>query len=87
MLPLNWPRDNGTIFPLFCSSAAVCNVKCGDGTPWARGRAVTCNAASVGRNRRNDAITQKKITELIPKQFRFGNSSTQITEYNSQKIR
>ena len=29
-------------------------------------------------------ITHKKITELIPKQFRFGNSSTQITEYNSQ---
>ena len=29
-------------------------------------------------------ITHKKITELIPKQFRFGNSSTQITKYNSQ---
>ena len=29
-------------------------------------------------------ITHKKITELIPKQFRFGNSSTQITEHNSQ---
>ena len=29
-------------------------------------------------------ITHKKITELIPKQFRFGNSSTQITEYNSK---
>ena len=28
-------------------------------------------------------ITHKKITKLIPKQFRFGNSSTQITEYNS----
>ena len=28
--------------------------------------------------------THKKITELIPKQFRFGNSSTQITEHNSQ---
>ena len=28
-------------------------------------------------------ITHKKITELIPKQFRFGTSSTQITEYNS----
>ena len=26
------------------------------------------------------------ITELIPKQFRFGNSSTEITEYNSQYI-
>ena len=25
--------------------------------------------------------THKKITELIPKQFQFGNSSTQITEY------
>ena len=29
---------------------------------------------------RNTTITHKKITELIPKQFRFGNSSTQITE-------
>ena len=29
-------------------------------------------------------ITHKSITELIPKRFRFGNSSTQITEYNSQ---
>ena len=28
-------------------------------------------------------ITHKKITELIPKQFRFGNSSIKITEYNS----
>ena len=26
------------------------------------------------------------ITESIPKQFRFGNSSTQITEYYSQNI-
>ena len=26
----------------------------------------------------------KSITKLIPKQFRFGNSSTQITEHNSQ---
>ena len=25
-------------------------------------------------------IAHKKITELIPKQFRFGNSSTKITE-------
>ena len=30
-------------------------------------------------------ITHKKITELIPKQFRFGNFSTQITEYYSQR--
>ena len=30
-----------------------------------------------------NTITQKKITKLIPKQFRFGNSSVQITEYNS----
>ena len=29
-------------------------------------------------------ITHKKITELIPKQFRFGNSSTQMTEHSSQ---
>ena len=28
-------------------------------------------------------ITHKKITKLIPKQFRFGNSSAQVTEYNS----
>ena len=28
--------------------------------------------------------THKKITELTLKQFRFGNSSTQITEHNSQ---
>ena len=26
------------------------------------------------------------ITELIRKQFRFGNSFTEITEYNSQNI-
>ena len=31
-----------------------------------------------------ETITHTEITELIPKQFRFGNSSTQITEYNSQ---
>ena len=31
-----------------------------------------------------NTIAHKKITELIPKQFRFGNSSTQITEHNSQ---
>ena len=30
-------------------------------------------------------ITHKKITKLIPKQFRFGNSSTEITGNNSQK--
>ena len=29
-------------------------------------------------------ITHKKITKLIPKRFRFGTSSTQNTEYNSQ---
>ena len=34
----------------------------------------------------NCTIAHKKITELIPKQFRFGNSSTEITEYNSQNI-
>ena len=28
-------------------------------------------------------IAHKRITELIPKQFRFGNSSTKITEHNS----
>ena len=32
-------------------------------------------------------ITHKNITEeLIPKQFRFGNSSAEITEHNSQNI-
>ena len=31
-----------------------------------------------------DYIAHKKISELIPKQIRFGNSSTKITEYNSQ---
>ena len=30
-------------------------------------------------------ITHKKITELIPELFRFGNFSTQITEYYSQR--
>ena len=29
-------------------------------------------------------ITHKTITELIPKEFQFGNSSTKITECNSQ---
>ena len=28
----------------------------------------------------NGTIAHTKITELIPKQFRFGNSSTKITE-------
>ena len=28
-------------------------------------------------------IAHKRITKLIPKQFRFGNSSTKITEHNS----
>ena len=32
------------------------------------------------------AITHKKITELIPKQFRFGSSSTEITEHDSPKL-
>ena len=31
-------------------------------------------------------ITHKKIIELVPKQYWFGNSSTEITEYNSQNI-
>ena len=35
---------------------------------------------------RNIPLHTKKITELIPRQFRFGNSSTEITEYNSQNI-
>ena len=30
-------------------------------------------------------VIQKKITELIPKQFRLGNVSTQITEFHSQR--
>ena len=29
-------------------------------------------------------ITHKKITKWIPEQFRFGNSTTQITEHNSK---
>ena len=29
-------------------------------------------------------ITHHKIAELIPKRLRFGNSSTDITEYNSK---
>ena len=33
--------------------------------------------------RQQNTITHKNVTELIPKQFRFGNSSTKITEYNS----
>ena len=31
-------------------------------------------------------FTHKNITKLLPKQFRFGNSSTEITEHNSQNI-
>ena len=33
---------------------------------------------------KEDTIAHKKITELIPKQFRFGNVLTKITEDNSQ---
>ena len=32
-----------------------------------------------------DITLVKKITELIPKQFRFGNSFTEITENNSKE--
>ena len=50
-------------------------------------RAKTGRTAQVftaqGGTRRLCTIAHKKITELIPKQFRFGNSSTKITEYNS----
>ena len=31
-------------------------------------------------------IAHKMITELIRKQFRFGKSLTEITEYNSQSL-
>ena len=31
-----------------------------------------------------NTTTHKKITELLPKQFRFGNSSTDITKLNAQ---
>ena len=31
-------------------------------------------------------IAHEMITELIPKQFRFGSSSTEITEHNAQNI-
>ena len=41
-------------------------------------------AKKKGANLNSNTITHKMITELIPKQFRFGNSSTQITESNSQ---
>ena len=32
----------------------------------------------------SSTITHRNVSESIPKQFRFGNSSTQITKYNSQ---
>ena len=35
---------------------------------------------------RGNTIAHKKSTKLIPKQFRFGNSSAEITEHNYQNI-
>ena len=48
-------------------------------------RICICNERIFCRHfHRSAPGTDKKITELIPTQFQFGNSSTQITEHNSQ---
>ena len=48
---------------------------------------VLSQGKALRRNKKHmipNTITHKQITELNPKRFRFGNSSTQITEHSSQ---
>ena len=69
----------GGLHSVLLVQAAATTLIQSNGRSEAEPEALHCSPAMV-------TIVHKKITEPIPKQCRFGNSSTAITKFNSQNI-